>query len=692
MLQDVIKLQSTAVKNIIQQIQIKDEITFKAPTGSGKTYMMADLMNQIIAVDKNIIFLVSSLSKGNLAEQNYENFFEYSTKNKFNNLNPYLITSETTGEHSTFIPTDYNVYVLPRDLYKNKSKLKQGTLVNFLRTITGAQPLGYEKKIYLIKDECHIATKNLDDLSKDYFTKIFNFSATPKLSRGQNPDVELSEFDAVQTHLIKHVKYENEKETLENALNKFKDIKKEYNDIGINPCMIIQISNKDKADDELKTIFQTLDNSKNKDLKWMLIVDKDKDCDTNDVFKVKKLPVDKWKNYAKKNTATIDIIIFKMVITEGWDIPRACMLYQMRDSKSKQLDEQVIGRVRRNPKLLEFEKLNKKQQELVSTAYVWGLVDSKMKKVQEVQLVSKDVQNEIKVKTTRLKNITSNKNFDLNQFIENQNKTVVPKSIFELYKKYNDSSQEVKNLCAEYLRDEKDIQNWIKFVEKIDEIQKKCNEIICDYEHNMELIKDELGNNIETSLPLNSYFTETDNFENITDWLWKRTDKSDVFSFDSEAEKEWMNILLSLRIEDNPLNTGRLIQDITIEENNDKTKKYLIGKNYLSNSEIKYEYFMDGEIHLSYPDFIMKDYKNQIHIFEVKSINKSSSIDIDEKEYCTKIDALKKCYKYAAKLTGYKFYIPIKDQNVWKIWYMHDDENLELISKEEFLKNMKGKE
>ena len=33
-----------------------------------------------------------------------------------------------------------------------------------------------------------------------------------------------------------------------------------------------------------------------------------------------------------------------MVISEGWDIPRACMLYQIRDSKSKQLDEQVMGR------------------------------------------------------------------------------------------------------------------------------------------------------------------------------------------------------------------------------------------------------------------------------------------------------------------------------------------------------------
>jgi hypothetical protein len=72
--------------------------------------------------------------------------------------------------------------------------------------------------------------------------------------------------------------------------------------------MIIQISNKEKADEEIKEIKDAL--SKRPDLKWMLIVDNDKDCDTNDVFKAKKVPVSKWKEYAKTNTATIDVIIF----------------------------------------------------------------------------------------------------------------------------------------------------------------------------------------------------------------------------------------------------------------------------------------------------------------------------------------------------------------------------------------------
>lgn len=69
----------------------------------------------------------------------------------------------------------------------------------------------------------------------------------------------------------------------------------------------------------------------------------------------------------------IDIIIFKLVISEGWDIPRACMLYQARNSRSKQLDEQVIGRVRRNPRLLDYETLSDEAKSLATTAWVWGI-------------------------------------------------------------------------------------------------------------------------------------------------------------------------------------------------------------------------------------------------------------------------------------------------------------------------------
>ena len=94
--------------------------------------------------------------------------------------------------------------------------------------------------------------------------------------------------------------------------------------------------------------------------------------------------------------------------------------------------------------------------------------------------------------------------------------------------------------------------------------------------------------------------------------------------------------------------------------------KFLWGKNFPLNSEIRFEYFSDG-IHSSYPDFVMKDKKGRIHVFEVKSVNKSSSISISEEEYETKIRNLKECYKSCSKKTDHVFYLPILEGNVWKI-------------------------
>ena len=317
MRQEAIDLQQNAVTSLVVLTSTQDEITFKSPTGSGKTYMMADMMNRILSMDKNVIFLVSTLSKGDLATQNYEKFMEYSAKGNFSELKPYLISSQIAGEERLFVPTDYNVYLLPRDLYKKGGRLMQGAMEGFLHNMTSGKMFGgQEKKVYLIKDECHIATSNLDSLSEKFFSKIYNFSATPKLSRGQHPDVEIKNDEAVNAKLIKDIEIiDDQNITVARAIEKFEEVKKDYrNLLGVNPCLIIQISNKDKAEEEIAEIKRELEKAEHMDLKWMLIVNDDKKCDTNDTFKAKKLPVSKWKEYAKENSSTIDIIIFKMEI------------------------------------------------------------------------------------------------------------------------------------------------------------------------------------------------------------------------------------------------------------------------------------------------------------------------------------------------------------------------------------------
>ena len=681
MLQEAKDLQYRAVTELFSKAHgEKKELTFRAPTGSGKTRMMADFMNRLLEEQDEIIFLVSTLSKGNLAQQNYDSFLKCSQDGTFPKLKPYLINTEISGEEELYIPTDYNVYVLPRDLFKAGGILMRGAMDHFLRTMTiGDFGMGLGKKIYLIKDECHQATNNLDDISDKFFARTFNFSATPKLSRGQVPDVQISDEEAVAAKLIKRVELiEDENATVDDAIDKFLEIKTQYNNLlGVHPCLIIQISNKDKAEEEWDDkIKPALD--KHQALKWMVIVntykttgaeDRAKEllCDTNDDVK-KKLPVARWKDYAKGDNSTIDVIIFKMVISEGWDIPRACMLFQVRDTQSRQLDEQVMGRVRRNPRLLDFEDLSEEAQDLASTAWVWGIKPDNMKKIMPVKLWklgNVNVQEQIRVKTTKLSDLTERAEFDKNAFMEAQKKPTTYQNIFSLYKKMCQGDNALRDMSFDYAKD--DYVKWWTFMEHYEKVKREYDTFICDYKKSM--VEDK-----EVSFPVDSIYMDSDNRHEIEDWIWCRKESNSVtFAFDSDAEREWANYLSKIAVR----------EAAEVAQLGNEDDRYLWGKNFPYNSEIKYEYYSGG-IHKSYPDFIMKDKRGKIHVFEVKSVNGNGAVGFDPEEYEAKIDLLKDCYKEAsAKLKNHIFYIPIKDGDNWQIFRYKNGEEL-IMTKQQF--------
>lgn len=664
MLQEAKNLQKETVSKLVNLLKNSKQksLVFKAPTGSGKTYMIADFMNQVLAEDKDVVFLVSSLSKGNLAQQNHEKFEDYGST--FTHLNPFLINSEISGEEQLFIPTDYNVYSLPLSLYKKGGRLMQGSLTNFFEALTGGRLLGgLEKKIVLIKDECHIATNNLDDIPDGFISRIIDVSATPKLERGQYPDVEITNEDAEQAKLIKSIEWGDENQRLEDAIKKFQEVKEEYrNLLGVNPCLIIQISNKDKADEELDNkIFPALDKT---DLKWMLIVNDPKKCDSNDVMKAKKLPVDKWKKYAKDNTASIDVIIFKLTISEGWDIPRACMLFQMRDSHSKQLDEQVMGRVRRNPRLIDYESLSEEAQRLATTAWIWGIKPEGMAKIYSVKLQGNDneVQNNVRIKTTRLKLPSDRKDFSISKFLGEREEPAHRKSIFELWRALEHSDNDVQGLVGEYATD---YTKWFIAAENVEDIARENNQYQIDYTSSMEVAPEEV------TFASDSFYSDNGNHQNISNWVWRRRDGAIKFAFDSEAERDWAEILKDLAYDKvtSKVTVGDDGQTGIIEGGKISGKEIMLwGKNYVGNSEIKFEYYL-GARHSSYPDFVMKDTFGRIHIFEVKSMNISNSMPagFDESIYKAKVAEIKKAYKQASALTNQIFYLPITKDDVWEI-------------------------
>lgn len=370
-----------------------------------------------------------------------------------------------------------------------------------------------------------------------------------------------------------------------------------------------------------------------------------------------------------------------MVISEGWDMPRACMLYQIRDAHSEQLNEQVIGRIRRNPRLLDYETLTPEQQELALQSWVWGVHNGENQDRQwkSVKLQGKKLTAEIKIKTTKLKNITQKQNFDIEQFIKSQITTNGYTNIFDLGRKIRKLDTKIQEKIYEYATD---YQKWWAIAEHTDALKKEYDNYICEYTESMEITQ-ENGKDKEVSFPITSQYLDTRFPLMISDNVWRIKGGSgyDCFSFDSEAEFIWANILRDI-------SQRGLVASVS--ENNDlfggDNEIYLWGKNYLPNSNIKFEYYLNG-IHSSYPDFIMKDKKGNIHIFEVKSVNDSNSFNIDRQAYENKISELKKSYRQASKLTKHIFYIPLLRDNNWLITKYEKGEEY-ILTQREFIESL----
>lgn len=691
MLDDVKNLQERAISELVQSLSEKDDVVFKAPTGSGKTFIMARVMDEVISKDDNVVFIVSSLSKANLAQQNYDKFNEYLELGLVQHLNPHLISSETSCESALYIPSVNNVYVLPQALYKAKSKLKgQQAFLKLLLEIKN-----HGRVLYLIKDESHVATNNLDEL-KSFFTKIINISATPK----KKPDVEISEQDAVNACLIKRVQYCSSadygdddfsvdslqyKELLK-ALDYLKECKKDYLEkSNINPCLIIQISNKDLGEKQFNVIERALGLSEYKDLKWVGYAKDPKVCQTNDQM-IKTSP-QKWEKYCKPNDSTIDVIIFKMAITEGWDIPRANMLFQIRDSKSKQLDVQVLGRVRRNPRIMDFEKItDEKERRLFTTAYVWGIKDnSSEQKSVDVTLkgsvpdgnrIKNEIQEEIKVKITKLADLNDTQsNFDIDTFLKEKQTPESCKSIFELYNELTKSSNRIQVECKRYMFSSYDDEysKYFVFVNNLSEIKSKVKTILSSDSSSIEVVKNSLGKDLEVSLPYNSLYFQNKKYSlQDVKGVWNNGSDMREFTFDSDSEKKWLYKMLQ----------DFSIKKISLDEEKDIL---LVGKNYLQNSEIKYEYYADGS-HFSYPDFVLKDKYDRIFLFEVKSMNISSSLQIDTKVYQEKVEILKDLYSKVSSKVEHYFCLPILKGKSWTVHCYYKGVHYEL--KEDQFKNV----
>ena len=327
-------------------VGIKKEVLVQAPTGSGKTIILLDYIEEYIEENPNTIFVWLTPGKGDLEEQSRLKMTKYLPTLNSKNITDVLLSGFEAGD-TAFI----NWETITK---KGNTALKEQERKNLFERIDEAYNRGYN--FIVIVDEEHLnktvkAEAVIDYLHPNYIVRVY---ATTKKNK-EAEFIQIDELDVINEGLITRALYINENVTsnaeLENeheylldlALEKQKAIRKEYrdNNIKVNPLIIIQMPN--NSDDMIEQIETILDSKgysyKNKTVAIWL-ADRKENIDG-----------------ISENDAEPYILIMKQAISTGWDCPRAKILVKLRDNMSEDFETQTIGRIRRMPQAHHYDNL-----------------------------------------------------------------------------------------------------------------------------------------------------------------------------------------------------------------------------------------------------------------------------------------------------------------------------------------------
>ncbi len=211
------------------------EIDFTSPTGTGKTVMVAKLINNL----PEYFFVITSLSKGQLKTQ---------VKNKIDSL----------AIHNNYVVFGLSDFTL-------QSKLTKNDLAEMLQ----------DKKVIWIRDEGHIATNRWFEVLGKMSSLIINFSATNKHNNG-------IQCNFMHTMMLRTVAQNIGSPS--QALDKLLEVKKTHEGVsGYNPCALFRIIN----DDNLNLVIEECEK---RHLKYINITDENFDitalCDDSNEYDV----------------------------------------------------------------------------------------------------------------------------------------------------------------------------------------------------------------------------------------------------------------------------------------------------------------------------------------------------------------------------------------------------------------------
>lgn len=356
--------QETAIKKLLSRSKEllaqsgEKKVIFKAPTGSGKTIMMAEFLKQMVddsEIKTPLSFIWTAPRK--LHTQSKKKLVKYFDTTRAIECSDFEeLTDKQIGENE--------ILFLNWESINKKDKntiVKENEKEFYLsKIIENTKDEGRE--IVLVIDESHHHATS--EISQSLITDIgprltIEVSATPVI---QDPDeivsVPLEDVKLegmIKKSILLNQNFKNvlsgdnvtsaladgtDMMVLEEALKKRTELAKAYQDakIGVNPLLLIQLPDRKTQQEDL---------TKNEIIRHL----KDKHSMTTENGRLAIYLSEEKENLENisKNDQETEVLIFKQAIALGWDCPRAQILVLFRDWKSLTFSVQTVGRIMRMP-------------------------------------------------------------------------------------------------------------------------------------------------------------------------------------------------------------------------------------------------------------------------------------------------------------------------------------------------------
>ncbi len=396
-------------------------LVFKAPTGSGKTYITALFMRGLNHLpqwseDKAFVWITFSDDLAMQSKDKFKEYFENTLENglltvqdinrgKLNEndilfLNWQKVVSVSAENRTLRRPDD-------EEMRKESGKY-------FEDVIDATKKDGRE--IVLIIDEAHthvstvLAQKIVDYIDPKI---VLHVSATPDKSiiaeaAEHDSYVKIDRAEVIEEGLIKDSiilqseedlkkmgKKDLDEVLLQLGMDRRNELLEEYRKLGkkVNPLMLIQLPNDDKE------LIETGERTKEEIVMSFLLKNGVKDHKIARWFDGRKEHMDGITD----NESDVDFMLFKQAAGTGWDCPRASVLVMYREVKSDKFYTQTVGRILRmaEPQLKE----DYKDSPMLRRGYLYTNY-----KRNQVQIPDQDEKNKAQTQSAfrkdKIKNVT----------------------------------------------------------------------------------------------------------------------------------------------------------------------------------------------------------------------------------------------------------------------------------------------